>query len=361
MSAMKQNSSFKILAFLALALIGIAGFWFSQNRTPEPIPDTIIQTPEPSITAETDLQEEEFELSLEPSDMEKEIARQESILSSLPSSLKDVPPPDDLDVDENGNLVINDKIRHLFDHHLTAIGEEDIERILERIRLILDRQLEEPAHGEALKILQGYVDYRGSIDQIMQSAGSHTSMNFDPKNITSLKQQVRVSRSNFFSDDVIKAFFEKEDQYDDYMLAKATIANDEVLSKEEKLEAIKALQKNTPAWLTQQESKANSIGNFRQKEQVLRDSGAEDWEIKDFRRRELGDQAAANLEKLDQQREDWNNRLSAYRDEVKDVMVQYDDPNSPEALAKRNQIREDHFKDNELRRVKSLDDIASKD
>ncbi len=341
-------------------MLGAAVLWFGNRKAPEP---TIVEK-EPIITAPTsqakiDNETVEFKLNTEPSEAEKEIARQESILSSLPASLRDVPPPDSLDVDENGDLIINAKIRHMFDHYLTAIGEEDIETILERIRLNLDKQLDEPALSSALNILQGYVDYRGSIDQILQASGAHAVNNFDPKNIASLKQQIRISRSQFFSEDVIKSFFEKEDQYDDYMLAKSTIANNNSLDIEEKMMALKAIQKNTPAWLVEQETKANRIGDYKQQEQALRDSGAEDWEIKDFRRRELGDQAAANLEKLDLQRKEWNNRLTAYQDEIKEAMAQYEDTASNEAVARRDQIRAKHFKDNELRRVKSLDQIAA--
>ena len=101
--------------------------------------------------------------------------------------------------------------------------------------------------------------------------------------------------------------------------------------------------------------KANKIDYYQSKERALRDSGAESWEIQDLRRRELGDEAAANLELLDQLRADWAARLAAYRQAVDDAMVQYDDAKAPDAIARRDAIRAEHFKDNELRRVISLD------
>ena len=66
-------------------------------------------------------------------------------------------------------------------------------------------------------------------------------------------------------------------------------------------------------------------------------------------------QAAANLELLDQLRADWAARLAAYRQAVDDAMVQYDDAKAPDAIARRDAIRAEHFKDNELRRVISLE------
>ena len=102
------------------------------------------------------------------------------------------------------------------------------------------------------------------------------------------------------------------------------ISNDQSLDAEKKLTSLKALQKNTPNWLVQQEAKANLINNYQDRDNILRESGADDWEIKDFRRRELGDQAAANLEKLDQQRQDWGKRLTKYREHVKEALEIYE-------------------------------------
>ena len=358
---MAQNISKRLALVTALFLLGAVVLWLGKNKKPDAIENTPIHTaPSTPFASFEDVEAiADFKLNTEPSEIEKGIARQESLLSSLPASLRDIPPPDLLDVDKDGGLIINVKIKDMFDHYLAAIGEESIETVLERIELNLDLQLDEPALSTALDILKGYINYRDSIDQILQASGALNAGNFDAKNIASLKQQVRFSRSKFFNEDVVKAFFDKEDQYDDYMLAKSTIANDKSLDEDEKLAALKAIQTNTPSWLVELEAKANSIHSYQEREQMLRESGAAEWEIRDFRRRELGDQAAENLENLDQQRRDWDIRLATYRDEVKEAMANYDDVNSEDALAKRDQIRAQHFKDNEFRRVTSLDQIGS--
>ena len=99
------------------------------------------------------------------------------------------------------------------------------------------------------------------------------------------------------------------------------------------------------------------IDSYKAQEKALIESGAQDWEINDFRRRELGEDAAKKLKIRDQRRSDWARRLSAYQEAVREAMMQYDDLNSATAIAARDQIRAKHFKDNELRRVKSLDSI----
>ena len=349
-----------IFASVAVALlIGLIGFGFLKDdpvdtSTPETakVSETVSAPnnakPRPEAAAEA-------KLSTDLTDAEKEQAYQDSLMTALPASLKGVPAPETLDADNAGNLVINDKIRKMFDHYLSTIGEEDVTMSRDRIELLLTRQLPEPALSQALEILGGYMDYKVAVDSIVQQSSLYQSEQFDGQAIAAVKALIRRERSNYFADDVIETFFAREDQYDDYMIARSKIANNSDLSESEKLEAMSRLNQDSPAWLVEQDVKANKIDYYQSKERALRDSGAESWEIQDLRRRELGDEAAANLELLDQLRADWAARLAAYRQAVDDAMVQYDDAKAPDAIARRDAIRAEHFKDNELRRVISLD------
>ena len=351
-----------IFAILTAALlIGLIGFGFLKDSPAdktEPRSETVShptdRKPLQDVAAET-------KLSTDLTDAEKEQAYQESLMTALPASLKGVPAPEALDTDRAGNLVINDKIRKMFDHYLSTIGEEDITKSRDRIELLLSRQLPEPALSQALEILGGYIDYKMAVDSIVQQSSLYQSGQFDGQAIAAVKAQIRRERSNYFADDVIETFFAREDQYDDYMIARSKIANNTELSETEKTEAMARLNQDSPAWLVEQNVKAHKIDNYQSKERALHDSGAESWEIQDMRRRELGDAAAANLELLDQRRADWSARLAAYRQEVDAAMAQYDDVKAPDAIARRDAIRAEHFKDNELRRVMSLDAIERKD
>ncbi len=354
-----------IFASVAAAfLIGLIGFGFLKTDSVDTSTPEIAKISEPVSTPTDTKPPQEVAAETKPStditDAEKEQAYQDSLMAALPASLKGVPAPESLDADSAGNLVINDKIRKMFDHYLSTIGEEDVSMSRDRIELLLSRQLPEPALSQALEILGGYMDYKTAVDSIVQQSSLYQSEQFDGQTIAAVKEQIRRERSNYFANDVIETFFAREDQYDDYMIARSKISNNTELSETEKTEAMARLNQDSPAWLVEQNVKAHKIDNYQSKERALRSSGAESWEIQDLRRRELGDEAAANLELLDQRRADWSARLDAYRQEVDAAMAQYDDIRSPAAIARRDAIRAEHFKDNELRRVMSLDALGEK-
>lgn len=344
-----------------MVLLGIIGFALKQDAKKTEIYPDEISNIETDIDFENAENRQELKSSSEPTEAERKLAYENSLLSSLPASLKDVPSPELLDVDAAGNLVINAKIRKMFDHYLSATGEEELSIITDRVKLLLSRQLRDPSLSEAMNIFDNYIAFKEGMDGILQQSASFQSGQLDGQSIAALKQQIRLERSQYFSPEVIAAFFAREDQYDDYMLSTSRINNDETLSSDEKIDEISRLNLQSPAWLTQRTAKANKIEAYQAKERALTASGAQPWEIKDLRRRELGEEAAAKLGSRDERRTDWDQRLSAYREAVEAEMEQVNDPEGAYAVTRRDQIRAEHFKDHELRRVKSLDAIIPKD
>ena len=356
------NKQSIILALIASGLLSaLVGFGLQKNdQTDSTAPAPFRETEPFNSKAPRDI-DTDSKLSTELTEAEKKQAYHESLMVALPASLKGVPTPAQLDVDATGNLIINDKIRKMFDHYLSAIGEENTSASIDRIELLLSRQLSEPALGQALQILGGYIDYKAAIDSILQQSSLYQSGQFDAQAIASVKAQIRLERNTYFSEDVIEIFFGREDQYDDYSIARSKISQDNALSEQEKFSALSSLDQSSPAWLSEQNLHARRIDNFQFKERALKEAGAEKWEIQDLRRRELGEVAASNLEALDLRRSDWNARLVTYRQAVSEALTQYDDVNSEVAVARRDEIRAQHFKDNELRRVISLDAIERKE
>lgn len=357
---MFQKHTYKIL-LASIIVLGVIGFGLKTENQSDTPSSAQIQAVETDNVPQTNAQGQNIEASTEPTEAEKRKAYVASLLGVSPSSLRGVPSPDRLDVDAAGNLLINDKIRKMFDHYLSTIGEEDVHIVIDRIKVLLERELNDPALSQANEIFDNYIEFKGAMDGILQQSAPFQSGRLDAQAIAALKQQIRLERRRYFSPEVITAFFTREDQYDDYMLAKSRITNDESLSGDEKIAEMARLNQQSPAWLTQQSVQANKIEAYQAKERALRDSGAQPWDIKDLRRRELGEEAAAKLELRDARRADWDQRLSAYREAVEAAMEQVSDRNGAYAVALRDKIRAEHFKDHEFRRVKSLDAIAPKD
>ena len=126
----------------------------------------------------------------------------------LPTSLRNTPMPEHLDINDDGSLIINKKILHLFEFYLSAMGEESIEVIITRIKSSLREQLTAQALDEALHILEGYLQYRNEITAIKQEYNQAIGANdYSLEHVINARDELIEARWRFLSKDVITAFF----------------------------------------------------------------------------------------------------------------------------------------------------------
>lgn len=280
--------------------------------------------------------------------------------ANLPQSLADSPLPSALDTNEQGELIINMKVRRLFEFYLSAIGEETLAECILRIRHALTQQLPESAIATGLEVLEGFLQYQNHIGEIKNnfSARYHDDT-YDLERIKEIKQTVRASRSLFLSPQTSLAFYKQEDEYDDYMINKMAIKSRTDLTAQQKQVEYEYLNHQSPAWISQQELHTNLINHVQAQEKTLRESHADESAIHQLRVKHYGEQGAQNLAALDQQRAQWANRVEQYRLESQAIIT-----SSGYSQAEKEQllqgIREQHFSGSELIRIKALDNMAGK-
>lgn len=276
----------------------------------------------------------------------------------LPFSLRDAASPTPLGVDAQGHLEIDLRIRHLFEFYLSAIGEEPIETLVKRIRLAL-RALPEPAQTEATAILEGYLHYRNHVAVLkndMQQSGVIGNA-YDLAQVAELKRAVRESRVQFLSDAVAQAFYQREDEYDDYMLARVRIQANDTLSSEQKEQQWQWLDEQAQEWIKNQQREATLVSRTRQQTQVLRDQNASDEDIYALREDVYGAEAADRLQALDSQRAQWQARVTEYHQALSQLKTSYDGvPPESEVRA----LRETHFNHREMIRIQGIDKAESR-
>ncbi|NQZ08645.1 MAG: hypothetical protein HRT35_15940, partial [Algicola sp.] len=240
------------------------------------------------------------------------------VFERLPGSLTGLPLPEALMVDHQGNLVVNQLIRNLFDFYLTAIGEESLELIIERIKHQLAAQLTGSALAQSVAILTGYLQYRNNLAHILNdqpaaladipSMDSLSLGSLSMDNLRQLKQQIADSRYQFLDVQVIEAFFAEQDQYDEYMLAQNGIARDSQLTPKLRALALDELTQQAPDWLRKQQQAANQLSHFHQQQQLLLAHQGSAADIQRLREHTFGIEAADRLVRLAEKRQLWHTR-----------------------------------------------------
>ena len=278
-------------------------------------------------------------------------------LESLPASLKDSPMPSSLDVDENGNLIVNMKVKNLFEFYLSAMGEDTLKDCIARIRHNLQGQLNPTALNQATEILEGYIQYRNHIGEIKNDFMARFPQgNYQIDTVKEMKNVARESRSLFLSEVAINAFYQKEDEYDEIMMQRVAIKSNKLLSKEEKLSLLSSLEDDSPQWMLAQEKQATLVSVVQKQEASIRENGGTQEELQALRIENYGEEGAANLEKLDLARAKWNSRVEVYRSEAEPVLNSKHYSKQEQTLIL-NDLRQQYFSGSELVRIQSLDNI----
>lgn len=272
-------------------------------------------------------------------------------LGPLPHSLSDIEHGVVLLTDADGNLVVNDAIKHLFEFYLSAIGEESLEHILNRIQLELSLQLQAPALAQAQSLLKRFVDYK--IDLVSVQALPPESELSQIERIKHSKSQLSELRGQYFDSTEYESFFEREDIYDNYMLNHMAVVDDDSLSPSQKQQQLQLLEYTLPEEMVAVRAKVSKHAKLYESANTMRQAGAGDEKIFQMRAAVVGEYAAHSLAELDGDRRQWQQRLDDYaalRDRVNQSGLDGED----RQLAI-DQLIGSHFSGAEKLRVKALD------
>ncbi len=280
----------------------------------------------------------------------------EHFINTKPSSLRDVPPPSPLEFDENGLLISNARLRSLFEYYLSSLGEEPLERVVIRIKFELESQLQGDNLATGIRILEGYLQYRNHLGILKNDyANNHPDSSYSLEAVKYMREQAQETRQAFFDADTITGFFSREDQYEDYMLAKAEVNADAQLSTQEKHDLLTEIESNKPEWINALNAASRKLEKTRQTLSTLEQNSASDEEIRELVTSTYDEEAAARFLKLQAERKAWADRLQAYRTELNALINDQDLSQLDQDYI--HELRSIFFSENEIVRVQSLDKI----
>lgn len=262
-----------------------------------------------------------------------------------PTSLRGTQVDGELLVDARGNLVLTSQVRHLFDYFLSLIGEESSQQARQRIRDHLTAQLDEPARGQALELLETYLDYQYQLVDLEARFPVAERL----EDLLAREQAVQQLRARLFSREAHEAFFAGEEIYNNFTLERLTIQQDPSLSDREKGLAIEALRENLPEEM-QQLLVPQIHNDLREQTLALRAAGADEGRIRQLRMGMLGPEATERLEELDRSRAEWRERVAAFQQERERILSQPGLAESDRRAAV-NALLEEQFTANERLRL----------
>lgn len=275
-------------------------------------------------------------------------------VEGLPTSLQGTEVDGNLEIDAAGHLKITAGIRRLFDYFLSAVGEEPLDTLLKRIRAYLHHTLPATAAAEAERLLDSYVGYRRALEAIPQVQTGSGQMDIDA--IRRQMQQVQALRSQFFTPDVIAAFFGNDDAYDRYTLERLAILQDKSLTPEQRATRLAALEQQLPAGMRDSMKVINQVQNLNALTQEWKQRGGSPAELRQIRESVVGTEATDRLEALDRENAQWDQRMNGWFAERAAILANTS-LSDQDRQAQVESLRNDRFNDTERIRVKSLEII----
>ncbi len=164
----------------------------------------------------------------------------------LPGYLAGIDLDGELAVDSDGQLVLSESIKQRFDFFLSTVSDEGLETCIGRIEENIMKTLPPEASDKALDILTAYINYKKSIYDLYKKKPELPATGEDFTKIKSILENRNKIRRKHFDADVVAAFFEEQEAYDNIGLRRLEIHYDKSIGDVEKQAKYKELEKEMP-------------------------------------------------------------------------------------------------------------------
>lgn len=264
------------------------------------------------------------------------------------TSLADVEIPHSLDMNADGELIVNEGVRELIEFFLALDGEKSPADIRALFLAAAGAQCSRQCAAQALAIYDRYQDYL----QAMRSATPNLQQTDDLRARLDMVENLRRTQ---LGDELSEALFGYDESYDQFRVAQWEIRNDTGMTDAEKQAALADLEPQQPAGLAQREQESRKIDKAMQlQNQIGTDHPTA---LYNARTELLGEAAAQRLASLDAQRAQWDQRYQQYRQELATLKTNGLAPADQQQEVERLRLR--YFSQQESNRVAALDRIKS--
>ena len=231
-------------------------------------------------------------------------------LENLPASLRDTEVDGGFELDANGNLIVNYRIRQLFDYFLSAQGEEPLATLVSRLRAYIHHTLTGDAARDAEALLESYIGYLDDVAGLDSPVVPGQPL--DIQQLRAQKEQLATLRARRFDPVASDAFFAEEEAYDRYTLDRLAVMQDDNLSADERASRLAALESQLPPELQESLRDITRYQDLQTLTQQWQENDGNPANLQQMRENLVGREAAERLAKLDQERAQWQQRVDSW-------------------------------------------------
>lgn len=301
---MRRIHSIIAIPIAAFIVMTAALVWWKMPRQPDQgvSPDTaetVVKTEKPSIA--------DAVIAASKADGNSQFV---TGLEDLPASLHDTEVDGGFELDANGNLIVNYRIRQLFDYFLSAQGEEPLPMLVQRLRAYINNTLSGDAAAEAEQLLESYLGYLDDVAAL--DAPITPGQTIDPAQLRAQKEQLAAIRAGRFDSVANDAFFAEEEAYDRYTLARLEVMQDDSLSADERASRLTALESQLPPQLQESMRDITRYQDLQTLTQQWQEVDGNPATLQQMRENLVGREAAERLAKLDQEEAEWQRRVDSW-------------------------------------------------
>lgn len=347
-----KNIMLVLLIGISLMVIGLI-IWLKPNSDQSAVSDTMAQV-SPAAGSPND----SFATNPTTTASNSVMPLFQTGLEQLPASLTGTEVDGEILIDENKNLYVTRRLRDLFDYFLATVGEESLSTIVQRVKAYIRHRTPEPAQSQAVALFDQYVAYRAALRDVPE-AGGKLADQIDLDAIAAQKAAERRLRQQFFDTKTIQAFFGDDDAYDQYTLESLKIANNPQLSNAEKTQKTADLLEKLPEHLRDAMQAAGQYQNLEQQTAEWKARNGSAAELRQIRLNLVGIEATGRLEALDQDNDQWQQRVDAYLQEYNKIN------NNPQWSVEQKQLmvislrRQQGFNEAEQLRLPAFEQMAA--
>ncbi|KGD66571.1 lipase chaperone [Alcanivorax nanhaiticus] len=269
-------------------------------------------------------------------------------LREAPDSLTGTQVDGQLQVTEQGELVISPDLRLVFDYFLSTQGEESLADCQARLARYLNETLPPLAADNAWQLFQQYL----ALGEAMIALPPHDG---SPEGIREAVRQRHAMQQAYLGPEAADAFYGLDMAYDRYMADRQAILDDPTLDQVAQQQRLMQLSQSLPQEMQSMMQDTQAPVRLAEKTEVLREQGASEAEIRVLREQHFGAAAADRMEALDAARAEWDSRYQVYRTQRQSILDSGLAEQDQEAELAR--LQQQLFSGQELPRVQALDRI----
>lgn len=249
---------------------------------------------------------------------------------------------------QDGGTLALGELKRMFDYYLSAVGEQTIAVITQKIHQELERTLSAEQAAQAKRLFGLYVEFKTALIELERKPG------LSGQGVQAIRNRLvamQELRARYFNAEETQAMFGFDDAYDMDAVARLEISQNPNLSAKQKQDQLAALDASMPEDLRRERDAPRAILKVEAKVADMRAQGASDDDIYRMRAKEFNPEAAARLADLDREEADWKRRIAHYLSERSQLLqAQANAPESDRQMALMK-LQQSQFSEEERRRL----------